>query len=314
MFNLSKILFSALFVCLVIQLSAQSGRVVAQRPILSTNYLFNGMLPFNPAYAGNQQQLNVTAVHRDQWVNFPGAPNTQVLSAHAGIKDNRIGVGVMFLRDEHAINEDFSAYGIYSYRIKLPIGALAMGLQAGVDFVKADYTQLELKNPDDIVLSGFEQSFNPNFGVGVYYSTKRVYASLSIPYILNNRGKILDENNNISESQEKRYYFIGGGVVLDVNDDIKFKPSTLIRFQENAHLGFEVNGTFIVDDRVNLGFGYRHEDALMALFGLELNENLAVGYSYGYPVNVYAPDTKGTHEIMLTYRLDLTPDECHSYF
>ena len=45
-----------------------------QRPIQSL-YMFDPLL-INPAYAGTHVQLSGTAIYRNQWVNFDGAPKT----------------------------------------------------------------------------------------------------------------------------------------------------------------------------------------------------------------------------------------------
>ena len=47
-----------------------------QRAITST-YMFNGLV-INPAYAGSLNLLSITGVHRDQWVNVDGAPNSRL--------------------------------------------------------------------------------------------------------------------------------------------------------------------------------------------------------------------------------------------
>ena len=46
---------------------------LAQQYPVFTQYYFNELV-INPAYAGSQVQLSLTAMYRNQWVNFPGAP------------------------------------------------------------------------------------------------------------------------------------------------------------------------------------------------------------------------------------------------
>ena len=45
----------------------------AQQQPVTDLYLFEGLV-LNPAYAGSQVQFSTSLIHRDQWVNFPGAP------------------------------------------------------------------------------------------------------------------------------------------------------------------------------------------------------------------------------------------------
>ena len=57
---------------------------LAQQDVLTGQYLFNGTL-INPAYAGASGQWETMAMQRLQWVEFDGAPNTGILSAHGAI-------------------------------------------------------------------------------------------------------------------------------------------------------------------------------------------------------------------------------------
>ncbi|HEY8934252.1 MAG TPA: type IX secretion system membrane protein PorP/SprF, partial [Cyclobacteriaceae bacterium] len=54
----------------------------AQQYPVFTQYYFNELV-INPAYAGSHVQLSLTAMYRNQWVNFPGAPKTYNFSGHS---------------------------------------------------------------------------------------------------------------------------------------------------------------------------------------------------------------------------------------
>src|SRR6187549_1209848 len=115
--------------CLVligcIQVQAQ------QRPIHSL-YMFDPLL-LNPAYAGTQVQLSGTAIYRNQWVNFPGAPKTFTASAHSGFKKSPVGVGFLATNDKIGIHSENSLYLLYSYKIQLSqfdkSSSISFGLQ-----------------------------------------------------------------------------------------------------------------------------------------------------------------------------------------
>src|SRR5688572_13731462 len=77
-----------------------------QRPIQSL-YMFDPLL-VNPAYAGTHVQLSGTAIYRNQWVNFDGAPKTFTGSVHSGFRKARIGLGVLFTSDQIGVHSDNS--------------------------------------------------------------------------------------------------------------------------------------------------------------------------------------------------------------
>src|SRR6267154_3581748 len=141
-----------------------------QRPLQSL-YMFDPLL-VNPAYAGNQVQLSVTSLYRNQWVNLDGAPKTFTTTAHSGFRKYRVGLGLILSNDQIGIHNDVGFYGVYSY--KLPInskkGTLSFGLQGGFNNLRSNYGLLDPKDPNFIVSGGLVANrFNPNIGAGLYY-------------------------------------------------------------------------------------------------------------------------------------------------
>src|SRR6187200_443091 len=104
-----------------------------QRPIHSL-YMFDPIL-INPAYAGTQVQLSATAIYRNQWVNFPGAPKTFTASASTGFRKSRAGLGILVSNDQIGIHEENTMYLLYSYKIPFSKynskSYLSFGLQGG---------------------------------------------------------------------------------------------------------------------------------------------------------------------------------------
>src|SRR6478609_1670113 len=89
-----------------------------QRPVQSL-YMFDPLL-INPAYAGQQVQLSATTIYRNQWVNLDGAPKTLTATLHSGFYKQKMGLGIILTNDQIGIHNDFSLYGVYSYKIQFP--------------------------------------------------------------------------------------------------------------------------------------------------------------------------------------------------
>lgn len=283
-----------------------------QRPVYS-QYMFN-MLALNPAYAGNQKQLSVSALVRNQWVNFEGAPKTQTISSHSNFRDKNVGLGMVLYHESIGVHSDIGAYFSYAYQLKLKKGTLAMGIQGGINHLVSDYTLLKSRTFGvvDPTLKRYK-NVNPNFGTGLFYSTKTAYLGFSIPYLVNN--KVMQQSDGIVEkSSEKRYYFLTGGKILDISPNLKLKPSFLIRLQEKAPLGFDASINFFIDNILNVGLSYRNHDALTSMFQIDLNENFSFGYAYDITLSGLANYARGSHEMMINYRIRLSSEPCHSYF
>src|SRR5688572_15124758 len=275
-----------------------------QRPMQSL-YMFDPLL-INPAYAGTQVQLSGTAIYRNQWVNFPGAPKTFTATAHSGFRKSRAGVGLIAGRDEIGIHGENSLYLVYSYKIplsKYSKTTFSFGLQGGFNDLKSDYGKLDPKSPTDPFFGKVDRTMTWNFGAGVYLRGEKFYAGISVPYGLNN--KVVDLQDLESVAEQKRYYYLSGGYVHTASPVLKFIPSTLIRFQEQAPLSIDVSLVTVLYNVVGLGISYRNIDAVVALFELQINENFHVGYGYDFTTSDIAKASNGTHEIMINYRIKI---------
>ena len=291
------------------------GLNAQQRPVFS-QYYFNP-LAINPAFAGTQNEFNTSALYRNQWVNLDGAPTTVTFSANSGIRNRPIGLGMVLSMEKIGVHSDFSLYLSYAYRIRWKEGALSMGLQAGFTQLKSDFNQLTLNNINDPNLSGVISKLRPNFGTGVFYERKNFYAGLSIPYLINSKF-FQDGDVQFSDARSKRYYFLVVAKIFDLNERLQVKPETMIRFQEGAPLGIDLNLKFILDQRIGLGGFYRSGDALITTFEFQLNDNLRLGYAYEWTLSNLNQYSRGTHEFMINYRIRIRglnrPDYCATYF
>ncbi len=285
-----------------------------QQPITDL-YIFEG-LAINPAYAGTPIQFSATVVHRDQWANFPGSPVTQLFTTHTSFMDNRIGAGLLVTRDKIGIHEDFGLYGVYSYKIEMGRANLSLGLQGGFNNISSDFNKLNLKDLNDPLLQGKVTTLNPNFGAGALMYNAESYIGFSVPYILSSN--IIQVEGVLSEARRYRYYYAYGGTSIDLSHEVRFKPAILVRFQEQAPLTLDLNGTFIFYETAGIGASYRWDDSVTLIFELKLHENLHLGYGYNHTISEINTYSNGTHEIMLNYRYKIPTlhggVKCPSYF
>jgi type IX secretion system PorP/SprF family membrane protein len=284
------------------------------RPTYST-YMYNG-LAINPAYAGSQNMFSAIFTNRNQWVNIEGAPNFQSLTAQTTFMSNQVGVGLNVSRDAIGSHVQYAVYGSYAYKIKMNRNILSMGLQGGFDQLKSDFRDIDLADPDDPILNGIVTKFNPNFGLGLYLANRNWFVGLSVPQVL--QPKIRKTEEISSEGKQARSYFMNAGFVKDITAHIKVNPSTLIRKEHGGVLSFDVNVNLIFDELIYAGVSYRHQDAIVLITQMLLNENFRIGYAYDFPTSELGPFTTGTHEIFLNYRIKIKNTkkdaQCPVYF
>lgn len=314
---MKKLFFTCIMLCAVLTSYCQ------QRPIHSL-YMFDPLL-INPAYAGTQVQLSGTAVYRNQWVNFDGAPKTFTASVHSGFRKARVGVGLLFGSDQIGVHSENNMYGVYAYKIPLSQrkggGVLSFGLQAGFNSAKSNYFKT---NPRDGSEIGAISRFSPNFGAGIFYRNKNAYAGFSVPYIVQNKtmGYMQIPSDTVAAihgtGRQQRYYYVLAGFSKQLSPIVKWMPSALVRVQQNAPLSFDINSMFVFYDVIGLGASYRFGDSVIGLFELQINNNFHVGYAYDITLSDIRLYSNGSHEIMINYRIKLPRIhrglECPSYW
>lgn len=298
-----------------------TGIATAQQYPVFSQYYFNEMV-INPAYAGAHIQLSATAMYRNQWVNFPGAPRTFSASGHTAILKSKVGLGMLVNRDEIGSYSNTHVYGYYSYRLMFPKATLSLGLQAGFNILGADYSQLDLQDVSDFgdSFANIINELKPNFGTGIFYSRKNFFAGFSVPFILNN--KVVESVERFLDNgiREARYYFIRSGVILPLNrtENVKINPSILLRAQEGQPMSMDINNAFIFYDVFSVGLSYRNIEGLVSFIDLKLSDRLHFGYSYDWTRSELNRFSNGTHEFMLNYRTPIRAIhgnvECPSYY
>jgi type IX secretion system PorP/SprF family membrane protein len=277
--------------------------VHAQQNIVYSQYLFNGLL-INPAYAGSHVQLSATLTYRNQWVNFDGAPVTTTFGIHNSFNQGRVGTGLLVTSDKIGSYKNTGLFGSYSYKIKDPVsgGVFSMGVQAGFNNFKADYSALTLKSGQDPTFNAFMSEFKPNFGGGIFYYNKKVWAGFSVPTILT-RTEIF--GGGLAQLKTPRYYYLNAGLKLPLDPRTKkviLMPSFLIRAQDGTPLSADFNLNLVFDETISIGSSYRSGDGAILFLNYKLSEKFYIGYSYDWTTSDIRRFSNGTHEIMINYR------------
>src|SRR5690606_5133254 len=138
----------------------------AQQMPQFTQYMYN-TIAINPAYAGNRDAISVIGLHRSQWSGLDGAPQTQTLSIHSPLRNEKVGLGLSVINDKAGYENYTYVYGDFSYTINVnEATTLSFGLKAGMSYYNLDEELLQ-DVPDDPFFSG--NTFNrwtPNFRAG----------------------------------------------------------------------------------------------------------------------------------------------------
>ena len=156
---------------------------LAQQDVLTGQYLFNGTL-INPAYAGASGQWETMAMQRLQWVEFDGAPNTGILSAHGAIANRELGVGGLIAIDGVGITSTFELAGNAAYHLDMGDSDLSFGLRGGLLQYRARLGEIDVIDPADPVYQGTQLSaWVPRFGFGALFRRNNWFVGFSAPML-----------------------------------------------------------------------------------------------------------------------------------
>jgi type IX secretion system PorP/SprF family membrane protein len=300
----TTIKFLALFVALF-----SAEKMFGQQDPMYSQYVFSGLI-INPAYAGTNEVLNASFLYRNQWVTMEGAPKTSIFSIDAPFRKDKVGLGMNVVFDKVGINRRTSITAAYSYKLKFENSALALGVQAGIGFNTSTFTDVKYSDAASTADNAFAQNYHetfPDFGFGMYYYTNKFYAGFSIPDIAGQSLVQAVSNGNTSyEFNQVNHYFITAGYVFDLNKDLKFKPSSLIRIVRGAPMEVDFNGTFWFYDLFSVGASYRSLASVNFFALIRANKQLNIGYAFEYATSGLRGLNGGTHELMLNYQFDFT--------
>ena len=287
---------------ILLAIAFPASKAQAQQDPMYSQYMFN-TLAFNPAYAGSADVFTAMALSRHQWVGFAGAPTTQTLSMHSPLPGNKLALGGNLIHDVAGPAKQNSAFIDVAYRIRTGTDTrLAFGLSGGVNFFQADVASLSTveADPSNANIGG---KVLPNFGFGLYWHAPRYYVGISAPKLLEN---VIGDDGLVATNQEFRHYFFMAGYVMDISQDLKFRPSFMLRAVEGAPHSLDLNANFLLRDRIWFGAMYRYGNAFGLMAQYQVNEQLRLGYAFDMTTTKLGAYNAGTHEIMLGYDFKFT--------
>lgn len=294
-------------IIILIVLSAAS--VSAQQVATYAQYMFNG-LAINPAYAGSHDALSATVLTRFQNVGLRGAPNTQTFSAHSPLLNERVALGLLVVHDKISVINQTGISGMYAYR--LPVNknksTLSFGIQAGVSMYNARYSDLECwqcptnpgySGPGDPAFAQDVREARPNIGAGVFYSSQRFYAGVSMPHMLNN---VFERGEDFETVYQNKPLILTSGYVFTLSRMLKLKPNIMFLLVDNRPVEFDLNVNALFDEVLWFGLSYKSSSQVVTMTQFKINDQFQFGYSYTLAAGPIRTVELGSHEVMLNYR------------
>ena len=296
----------------------------AQQLPLYSQYVENGFL-LNPAMAGSRIYTPVRLTLRQQWAGIEGAPQTQAISFHKNFgdqcttcdatgnslarrsKQKGVGIGAYVFNDSYGAISRTGIELSYAYHLELSrqyYGKRGTRLSFGLGGVfyqyKFDGDYIPVGDPlytgADIV------SYIPDANFGVYLYNDSYFVGLAIAHLFESSVKMGDAgfNNDIM----LRHYYFSAGYTFDINNQVSFEPSAIIRRTMDSDNYIDITAKLYVRS-LWLAVSYRTNNQIVGMIGANF-AHYYLGYSYDYYTdNALASNSNGTHEITFGVNLDV---------
>jgi type IX secretion system PorP/SprF family membrane protein len=285
--------------------------LMAQQDPQFTQYMFN-TLYYNPAFSGVEGVTKITAMHRSQWLGYQpsygggGAPTTQIVSVTSPIFKVNSGFGAYIVNDKLGAQNNLEAQASYAYHLGIKESKLSLGIKVGAYSQTLNFDLYNATDPNDPLLqkAGKTSQVRPDFSVGAFYRKEKYYAGVSFTHLI----KSEFDFGTGHKSALKSHMYITGGYFYQLNFDLRFQFSTLIK-TEFTKTTFDLGGLAYYKDTMWGGLSFRQSEAAILLLGYSFmkDKSLKLGYALDYVIKDQKAKEATSHEFMLAYELPVNP-------
>ena len=234
----------------------------------STDFIFYDQLKNinNPAAVGEEKGHTISLNLRSQWMQSlnADAPQVQTLNTTHRIT-NRIGLAGSVVSDKVFLQRQTAFFADFSYSLPLTESStIYLGLKAGGNLYYLDGTRFKTYNKEyDPYLQGISGKFQPNVGVGVYYTRPQ----------------------------------------FPLTDDFTVKPSYLFYVSKGSQYQLSATASVIYRDFLEAGATYRTTQAANGYILFNIPKfYLSVGYGFESTLQPKASASiRNIHELMVKF-------------
>ncbi len=297
--------------------------VHAQQSAQLSQYLLNPVV-LNPAIAGAEEYMDVTAAYRRQWAGLSGAPTTATITFNAPMDAlfngaaaqtdvSHAGVGALVYTDQAGPIQRSGYYINYAYHLKVaPRWFVALGGFVGSTQFRFDDSDVFFVQTDDdpLIQSVSSSDFDMSFGTFIY--SDQFFIGLAAQQIFNKELPLITTGGTIATGTINTNYNLLVGGRLSLSDQWQLIPSALLKNEKNTPVQWDLNTKAIYNDRFWVGTSYRNEESVYLLAGVQFWDAFSVSYSYDFPFSTLSGYQSGSHEIVLSYRFfGNYKEKCH---
>ena len=273
----------------------------------STDFIFYDQLKNinNPAAVGEEKGHTISLNLRSQWIQSlnADAPQVQTLNTIHRVT-NCIGLAGSVVSDKVFLQRQTAFFADFSYSLPLTESStIYLGLKAGGNLYYLDGTRFKTYNKEyDPYLQGISGKFQPNVGVGVYYTRPQFYIGVSAPNLLaSDKTKLVEDR--VTTVSERMLLYSTGGYYFPLTEDFTVKPSYLFYVSKGSQYQLSATASVIYRDFLEAGATYRTTQAATGYILFNIPKfYLSVGYGFESTLQLKASASiRNIHEFMVKF-------------
>lgn len=276
----------------------------AQQIPMYAGYTVNNFL-LSPSFAGTaNSDARLMAINRLQFAGMDGAPVTFMFTGDGPISKKNMGLGATIYTDKLGLLRQTGVNLAYSYHLNLGEARLHFGLGAELGQLGLDFDNINAEDMTDELLnleSANKLMVSGNFGTHLTY--KDFTLAFAAPQIFGNRVQFQDYvSNTTTNYQFNRHFLALMSYKIGVKEDVfDLEPTVMMRTISGLSPQFDVNLKGVIKNTAFLSIGYRSDYAVSFGGGVNVSDNMMIGYSYDMAINEIAGYSFGSHEFILGY-------------
>lgn len=275
---------------------------------LNISNIIYGQSLYNPAYSASYNSINGLLLYRTQYLGLKGGPQTIAFNLQYPIKNKNFVVGFTAFNQSIGMKNQTNVNTNINYKITISENQhLSIGLKAGI--VNYNFNKSDAVFSDDIDDPFFneptESYILPDIGFGLFYFSNKFFVGFSLPQLFSTKFDLNEfKYQNSGFKFTEQHAFIYTGYIYQINESLHLKPSVLIKYSPNTPIQADINVQLIYKNKFGGGIGYRTSESIVFMIKYNIGSNLFLGYSYDYILNELSSYSSGTHEIVLSFKLN----------
>ena len=250
----------------------------------------------NPAFMNEDEKIALYLSGRNHWASLDGSPMDLYFGLNYPFMDKTSG-GIRLTGDKQGIFNTYLTEMTYAYKLRFNRNhALNLGLAAGFETFRLNRSDIYTGTITDPVLE--DENYNEtdfSTGIGLYYVYNDLFVSAALPAMLKHE-----------ELYQTVYGSVGYNLTVLENphgEVLGFQPSASIHSIPASPVQYDFNIITRIRDLVYVQTSYVTNASFITGLGIDYND-FYLGYAYEFSIGELSHMSKGSHEVMLSYRFE----------